>query len=115
MLGDDEIRFVFEVSCRYADKRREVRLHCRDGVAVLPHGEADFIEITRNANANPHTLQIPTSSESPLRRQLQAFLDYLQGGPPPRTSASEALAIVATLVQLRQLAGIDRPDGGQPT
>ena len=49
MLGD-EVRFVFEVSSRYADKRREVNLDCRDGVAVIPHGEADLIEITRHSD-----------------------------------------------------------------
>ena len=89
MLGDG-VRFVFEVSSRYADKRREVRLHCRDGVAVLPHGEADFIEITRHSDTGPQSSRMPISAEPPLRRQLRACLDHVRGGPPPRTSASEA-------------------------
>ena len=111
MLGDD-VRFVFEVSSRYADKRREVRLHCRDGVAVLPNGEADFIEITRASDTGPLTWRMPISGEPPLRRQLRACLEHLRGGPPPRTSASEALEIVSALVQLRLLAGIDQPHRG---
>ncbi len=110
MLGE-EVRFVFEVSSRYADKRREVRLHCRDGVAVLPHGEADFIEITRATDTGPRSWRMPISSEPPLRRELRACLEHLRGGPAPRTSASEALEIVTALVQLRQLAGIDQPHG----
>ena len=114
MLGDG-VRFVFEVSSRYADKRREVRLHCRDGVAVLPHGEADFIEITRNSDGGPHSSRLPILGEPPLRRELRACLDHVCGGPPPRTSASEAAALVTALVQLRQLAGTDLPHGGPAT
>ena len=38
---------IFEVSNRFREKRREVRLHCRDGVAVLPDADAGRIEITR--------------------------------------------------------------------
>jgi predicted dehydrogenase len=41
---------VFEVSNRHREKRREVRLHCRDGVAVLPDADTGHIEITRSDN-----------------------------------------------------------------
>jgi predicted dehydrogenase len=114
MIGvlEDGVRFVFEVSCRYADKRREVRMHCRDGIAVLPHAEADFIEISRHRDNAPHSVRMPISTETPLRRELQAFLGYLDGGEPPRTSAVESVAIVAALLQLRQLASIDAPCEG---
>lgn len=103
-------RFVFDVSSRYADKRREVRLHCREGVAVLPSAEADCIEITRNGDP-PCTERLAISRESSLRLELKAFLQYLDGGPSPRTSAPEAAAIVDTLVQLRRMANIDVVQG----
>lgn len=98
---------AFEVSTRYGDKRRETRLHARDGVAVLPtagthlelyHGHA--------SSASPEVERRPLPDAPPLYRELQAFLAYLQGGPPPRSSTSDALAILRAMLQLRALAGI---------
>ena len=57
---------------------------------LLTHGEADFIEITRNSEKGPQSSRMPISSEPPLRRELRACLDHLRGGPPSRTSAFRA-------------------------
>ena len=46
------------------------------------------------------------SPELPLLRELRAFLDHLDGGPPPRSSAAEGAAIVRTISELRLLAGL---------
>jgi len=98
---------VFEVSNRHADKRREVRLHCRDGVAVLPDADAGRIDILRPGDgSHPIIESRPVSSASALTRELRAFCDHLQGGPPPRTDAAQGLAVVETLVALRRLAGL---------
>ena len=98
---------IFEVSNRYTDKRREIRLHCRDGVALLPDAESDAIEIIRSAPDRQAVVEKrPISRESALQRELAVFCAHLAGGPPPRTSASEGLAVVETLVALRRLAGI---------
>jgi len=109
ILGDNPL-VVLEVSSRYRDKRREVRLHCRDGVAVLPDGEADYVEISRISPADPVGFPVVEKrsfiSESPLLRELRSFLEFLQGGPPPRSSAAEGLAVVSAISQLRSLAGI---------
>jgi len=107
ILGDHPI-FVLEVSNRYADKRREIRVHCRDAVAVLPSGDANEVEITRisHGELEPRTEKRRFSTEAPLRRELAAFVQHLRGGPPPRSNAAEGLAVVRTVVQLRALANL---------
>jgi hypothetical protein len=42
----------------------------------------------------------------PLLAELSAFIGFLNGGPPPMSPAEEAAETVATIVQLRRLAGI---------
>lgn len=100
---------AFDVSNRYRDKRREVRLHGRDGVAVMRDPDAGQIEITRGTAATPAVPAIEIrefSRESALKRQLAAFLGALAGGPPPKSTAGEGLEVVRVLVRLRELAGL---------
>jgi len=105
-----EPALVLEVSNRYADKRREVRLHCAGGVAVLPGDETGVIEITRSDPDND-LLAITESQSvpyrSPLRSELEVFVAHLHGGPPPPTTAQEGLQVVRAVAQLRRLAGVD--------
>jgi hypothetical protein len=42
----------------------------------------------------------------PLLLELQEFVRYLDGGPPPRSSYRDGAAIVRVLTDLRQLAGL---------
>jgi hypothetical protein len=39
-----------------------------------------------------------------LLRELRAFLEHLDGGPPPKSSAAEAVADVSAVELLRDLA-----------
>lgn len=101
--------FVMEISTAHRDWRREFTLYCRDGVALLSDGYSDHVQITRFAST--HDMTVPpvekrlVSTELPLLRELRAFVEHLQGGPPPRSSAAEGALIVETLAALRQLAG----------
>jgi predicted dehydrogenase len=107
LLGDAPW-LVLEVSTRYADKRREVRLHCRDGVAVLPDVDGTHLEIARGGptDPKPRLERRPFDPEPPLARELRLFVEHLAGGPPLPTSAAEGLAVVTALARLRQLAGV---------
>jgi hypothetical protein len=40
----------------------------------------------------------------PLLAELRAFVEHLQGGPPPRSSAAEAVAIVERVAATIELA-----------
>ncbi len=100
---------VLEVSTRYGDKRREVRLHCRDGVARLVDGDVDYVEILRSKPDGDLACEIERrrfSAEPPLLLELRTFLAHLAGGPAPRSSAAEGLASVAAMIRLRELAGL---------
>jgi predicted dehydrogenase len=45
----------------------------------------------------------------PLLAELRCFLDHLRGGPPPKSPAAEAALVVRRIVEIRALAGLDRP------
>ena len=108
LLGDTPW-LSFDVSNRYRDKRREVRLHGRDGVAVMRDPDAGQIELTRGGIGAPGTPAVELrdySRESALRRQLMAFIGAVRGGPPPKSNAAEGLAVIRALVRLRDLAGL---------
>lgn len=44
--------------------------------------------------------------EMPLKRELGAFLAYLEGAPPPRSSAAEGLLVVERIAEVRRLLGL---------
>jgi predicted dehydrogenase len=101
----------FLVSERRRRHFREIRLVCRDGEAVLADSYGEHIVVNRYDSPRlaepPATELIPISAEMPLLRELRAFVEHAQGGPPPMSSARDALAIVRALDQLRSLAGLD--------
>lgn len=109
LLGD-EPWFALEISTASAVRRREVRLICRDGVATLGDAYADKIVLTTGRVDREPLRRVdeerPVSTELPLLRELRAFLEHLSGGPPPRSSAAEALADVEAIARLRELAGL---------
>lgn len=112
LLGS-EPWFVCEVSTRYPAYRREIRLHCRAGVAILDDGYSAHLQIARYSGPHETKAEIerrPISTELPLLRELRAFVEHLNGGPPPRSSAAEGAALVATIATLRALAGLDQPE-----
>jgi predicted dehydrogenase len=109
LLGQDPWH-TLEVSARSAERRREVRLLCEGGVAVLPEADSDHVRIFRGGDITdttpPKPELHPISTELPLLRELHAFLEHLDGGPPPRSSAAEGAAVVRAITELRALAGL---------
>jgi predicted dehydrogenase len=104
---------AIEVSSRHRRYQRELRLHCAEGVAVLSDAYSDHLEITRPVAGTgmepPPAEQRPIAGEMPLLAELRAFVRHLEGGPPPRSSATEGALIVRTIARLRALAGLDTP------
>lgn len=88
---------------------RTIDLICEHGVVSLPDPYADHLEVTSIEDPAADPLAIPISTELPLLRELQTFLDYATGqGPAPRSTAADGLWNVETIAQLRELSGPER-------
>jgi predicted dehydrogenase len=97
---------VVDASTRFADKRREVRVHGSEGVAVLAGLDVDHIEVARGHELEPLIERIEFDPTPPVRRQLEAVLDHLRGGPAPKSDAAEGAAVVEAIAAVRVLAGV---------
>ena len=97
---------VIEVSTRHAEKRREVRVHGRKGVAWLTSEDEGCLHVARGSGAQARVERRPVGREPALLRELRSFVEHLSGGPPPVTSAREGADVVRALCALRRLAGI---------
>jgi len=109
LMGKDPW-FRFEVSARHHIRRRETALHCENGIAVLsgsPDGAYESLTIHRDRGGELSVEKRPLSERLPLFAELSAFLDHLNGGPPPKSSAAEGAAVVSAVAELRRLAGIE--------
>ena len=92
-----------EISVRAPERRREVQLVCEQGVALLADGYSEHVLVHRDGADEPERREI--AAELPLLRELRAFVEHLQGGPPPRSSAAEGALVVRRIAELRALAG----------
>jgi predicted dehydrogenase len=87
---------------------RRISLYCSEGVATLADGWDEEIAVTRTAvDGAAETRTIPAPGELPLLAELRAFVEHLDGGPPPRSSAAEGLLVVEAIAELRRLADLD--------
>ena len=107
LLGDNPLVQI-EVSNRYFDKRREVRLHGTDGIAVLADEKVDYIDIYYgNDESYPSPIRherLFFDSTPPLKKEILAFINYLNGGPPPISDFQEGLLTIELLTKLHAMA-----------
>lgn len=103
-----------EVSGRSDCHSREVRLYCSDGIAILGDAYSDHLAIVRGRGSGQTQQRDEerheVSGEMPLLAELRAFVSYLEGGPPPKSSARDGARVVEVISQIRVLAGIDAVD-----
>lgn len=107
VLEHDDVNIVVEVSTRSIHKRREISLRCEEGVAVLPNDRDGRIDVLRNDDTPSAAGRISWETEpGALYRELEVFVNYLNGGDSPKCSAETGAGIVETVVRLRVMAGI---------
>ena len=94
---------VLEISAGRSERRRRVELAFDAAVAVFDAERDAAIEIRSDHGVRT----IAVRDEPPLKSELGAFLRYLDGGAPPKSSAREGVEIVRRIAQLRALAGLD--------
>lgn len=97
---------IFEVSERDPRKLRDIRLHCAEGVAVVSDEHRGELLVVRDGQGGEPAERRALGPDQPLFDELAAFVGYLGGGPPPRSSVAEALATVRCIAALRGLAGL---------
>jgi predicted dehydrogenase len=96
-------------SANALEHRRHTRLCGETGSAWLAGGFEDHIVVARGHPGDARLERRPIDAEWPLRRELRSFVEHLRGGPPPRSSAAEGVAIVRRVAELRDLAGLAEP------
>jgi predicted dehydrogenase len=101
-LGADPV-CVIEVSARRPEHRRRIEVVFDTAVAFLD-GDRDTLIQIRSDDGHR---EISVGHEPPLRRELQAFVSHLDGGPPPKSSGHDGVAVVRRICELRRLAGLD--------
>jgi predicted dehydrogenase len=92
---------TLEVSDCAPGHRRELRVVGGEAAAILDGGWAGEITVRRFGAADE---TIPTPGELPLLAELRAFVEHVQGGPPPKSPAAEGLLVVRRIQQLIDLA-----------
>jgi predicted dehydrogenase len=107
LLGDQpwvEIR----VSERRERHYRETRVHGNAALAVLPDSYSSAIQLVRFSQITggdpPDVELVPIADDMPLRTELGTFVQYLNGGPAPKSNFADALTIVNALEQIHALA-----------
>jgi predicted dehydrogenase len=100
--------FVMEVSACRLQARREIRLLCRDGIALMDDADYGSITVVPRAPygeaARPERRAVP--ADLPLRLELEAFVGHLRGGPPPLSPLSEGVEAVEMIARLRRMGGM---------
>lgn len=96
---------VIEVSTLAPAHRRELRLVCEGGVAQLDGGYAESVVVGRAGAIDAESVEHrAVAGEMPLLAELRAFVEYLQGGPPPLSPAGDAVAVVEAVESMIALA-----------
>ncbi len=101
-LGTDPACTI-EVSARRPEHRRRIELVFDTAVAVLDGDRQTTIQV--RSDAGERTISV--ASEPPLKRELEAFVRHLDGGPPPKSSGRDGIEAVRRISELRRLAGLD--------
>jgi predicted dehydrogenase len=105
-LGDGTPSATVEVSACRSARRRSVEVVGTTATALLPSDDAPDVEVT--GTDGTRTLRA-LADGMPTRRMMAAVLAQLTGGPP-LPSATEAARSVATISELRRLAGAGDDD-----
>lgn len=104
-LGDGPV-VTLEVSAVAPAHRRELRMVCEEGVAMLDGGWADELLIVRDVAGTPEPERRPVPGELPLLAELRAFAEHARDpeAPAPHSSAADAASIVRRIDELGALA-----------
>ncbi len=102
------VKCIAEVSTRYSQRHREVRVHCENGVMELSRDAGTLQIVYGKHNEFVYEVEEHTFDHiSTLQVQMQAVISFLEGGEPPKSNAKESLAMARLIHEIRQSAGIE--------
>ncbi len=108
-LGDSPgPQAAVQVSAVWPGYSRMVRVLFEDGIASMMDPMDDHIVIHRfeNGRLSPDRHEKrKVDTEMPLLKELSTFVNYLNGGPRPYSSAAEGAAVVRAIADIHRMAG----------
>jgi predicted dehydrogenase len=97
---------IIDVGTLAGSAERRITIMGSEGLLEL-HG-ADATHLTyRGADlgqSSPESREIAYAPNKPLHDELNAFLHFLRGGPPPMSSAADGLLIVERVAEIESMA-----------
>lgn len=99
---------TIEVSDCAPDHRRETRVVGSEAAVILDGGWSEHLTVRRFDRDDE---RIETPGELPLLAELRAFVDHVQGGPPPKSTAEEGLLVVR---RVQEIVGAAERSVGSP-
>jgi predicted dehydrogenase len=97
-----------QISITNSHRSRLIRVYLEDAILQLPNAEVDYLEVLSARSAlqgrSPEIERLQFSNDTQLKRELEAFLNYLDGGAPPPASAQKAVRAVEVIDTLRRMA-----------
>jgi predicted dehydrogenase len=93
-FGSDPV-VVVDASTR-GQRRRDVRVHGTDAVALLNESDP-YVRVLSGNATTPHEERLAFDATPALRRELAAFVEHVRGGDAPKTDAEEGLAVVSAV------------------
>lgn len=86
---------------------REIRVHGRDAIAVLPDSYSPHLRLharPSEVRADPPEPELlPIDEGMPLLAELDAFVRHVEGGPPPKSSFRDARRAIEALDRIAKL------------
>lgn len=104
-LGKDPWVAV-EVSDGALESHRELRVVGSTGIAILAGGWSEEVIVRRFDGQDDEV--IPAKGELPLLAELRAFVEHVNGGPAPKSSAVEGALNVRRIEEALAMAGSER-------
>ncbi len=105
LQGENTPKIIIEMSILHPITKRSVVVIGDQGSAQLGNADDNFVILCKkDVSGQPSKVikKIETSSIKPLFLELQTFLQYLQGGPSPKSSLKEGILIVEKISEIRQ-------------
>jgi predicted dehydrogenase len=102
---------MIEISNRFWQRGREVRAHFTGGSVSLKDERTPYLETTygnhrTDADAARTIKDAFSLDPDPMSVQLLAFLRFLDGGPPPKSSLRDGIKVVEQITKIRKLANL---------